>query len=85
MILWCIGGDEFCGRKKPTNGIEIRSGSRARFRKSTLRRVRGQQGDLLILIDPALYAADVARAEPQLAAAKARQIINMKRSSWFCN
>ena len=34
-----------------------------------------KQGDLLILIDPSLYAADVARAEGQAAAAKARLIL----------
>jgi len=34
-----------------------------------------KQGDLLILIDPSLYAADVARAEGQVAAAKARLVL----------
>src|SRR4029450_3927729 len=33
-----------------------------------------KQGDLFIRIDPSLYAADVARAEGQVAAAKARLI-----------
>jgi multidrug efflux system membrane fusion protein len=33
------------------------------------------QGDLLVLIDPALYAADVARAEGQVAATKARVVL----------
>jgi membrane fusion protein, multidrug efflux system len=34
-----------------------------------------KKGDLLVLIDPALYAADVARAEGQVAAAKARLVL----------
>jgi multidrug efflux system membrane fusion protein len=70
--LW----DEFSGRLEAVERVEIRSRvagaiQEIRFREGALVR----QGDLLIVIDPALYAADVARAEGQVAAAKARQIL----------
>jgi multidrug efflux system membrane fusion protein len=68
--------DEFSGRLEAVERVEIRSRvagaiQEIHFREGAL----VNQGDLLILIDPALYAADVARAEGQVAAARARVVM----------
>lgn len=68
--------DEFSGRLEAVERVEIRSRvagaiQEIHFREGAL----VKQDDLLIRIDPQLYAADVARAEGQVAAAKARLIL----------
>src|ERR687898_2657221 len=68
--------DEFSGRLEAVERVEIRSRvagaiQEIHFKEGAL----VKQGDLLIQIDPSLYAADVARAEGQVAAAKARLIL----------
>jgi multidrug efflux system membrane fusion protein len=68
--------DEFSGRLEAVERVEIRSRvagaiQEIHFREGAL----VNQGDLLVLIDPALYAADVARAEGQVAAAKSRVVL----------
>lgn len=64
--------DEFSGRLEAVERVEVRSRvsgavHAAHFREGAL----VKQGDLLITIDPAPYAAEVERAEAQVAAAKA--------------
>ena len=66
--------DEFSGRLEAVERVDVRSRvagavQAVHFREGALVR----QGDLLITIDPAPYAAEVERAEAQLAAAQARQ------------
>lgn len=66
--------DEFSGRLEAVERVEIRSRvagavQSVNFREGALVR----QGDLLITIDPAPYAAEVERAEAQAGAAQARQ------------
>src|SRR3954465_10765948 len=68
--------EEFSGRLEAVERVEIRS--RVAGAIQEIHFTEGalvKQGDLLILIDPSLYAADVARAEGQVAAAKARLIL----------
>src|SRR3954447_12937866 len=68
--------DEFSGRLEAVERVEIRS--RVAGAIQEIHFTEGalvKQGDLLILIDPSLYAADVARAEGQVAAAKALLIL----------
>ncbi len=65
--------EEFSGRLEAVERVDIRSRvagtvQAVHFREGALVR----QGDLLITIDPAPYAADVERAEAQVVAAEAR-------------
>jgi len=65
--------DEFSGRLEAVQRVEVRprvGGAvlTAHFQEGALVR----QGDLLVTIDPAPYAAEVERAEAQVAAARAR-------------
>lgn len=65
--------DEFSGRLEAVQRVEVRSRvagavQAAHFREGALVR----QGDLLVTIDPAPYAAEVERTEAQVAAAQAR-------------
>ena len=67
VALW----DEFSGRLEAVERVEIRSRvagavQAVHFREGAL----VKQGDLLITIDPAPYAAEVERAEAQVAAAR---------------
>ena len=65
--------DEFSGRLEAVERVDVRSRvtgalQAVHFREGAL----VKQGDLLITIDPAPYAAEVERAEAQLVAAQAR-------------
>ncbi|HZY19051.1 MAG TPA: efflux RND transporter periplasmic adaptor subunit [Ramlibacter sp.] len=65
--------DEFSGRLEAVERVDVRSRvagavQAVHFREGALVR----KGDLLVTIDPAPYAAEVDRAEAQLAAAQAR-------------
>ncbi|MDR7376488.1 multidrug efflux system membrane fusion protein [Rhodoferax ferrireducens] len=65
--------DEFSGRLEAVQRVDIRSRvagavQAVHFREGAL----VKQGDLLITIDPAPYAAEVERSEAQVAAAQAR-------------
>jgi multidrug efflux system membrane fusion protein len=65
--------DEFSGRLEAVQRVDVRSRvagavQAVHFREGTL----VNQGDLLITIDPAPYAAEVDRAEAQVVAAQAR-------------
>jgi len=65
--------DEFSGRLEAVERVDVRSRvagavQAAHFREGSL----VKQGDLLITIDPAPYAAEVERAEAQVASAQAR-------------
>ncbi len=67
--------DEFSGRLEAIERVEIRSRvagavQEIKFHEGTL----VKKGDLLVIIDPALYAAEVDRAQAQLAAARARVV-----------
>jgi len=67
--------DEFSGRLEAVERVELRprvpgTVQTVHFREGALVR----QGDLLISLDPAPYAAEVERAEAQVAAAKARAL-----------
>ncbi|HEY4079912.1 MAG TPA: efflux RND transporter periplasmic adaptor subunit [Burkholderiaceae bacterium] len=67
--------DEFSGRLEAVERVELRprvpgTVLSVHFREGALVR----QGDLLISLDPAPYAAEVERAEAQVAAAKARAV-----------
>ena len=66
--------DEFSGRLEAVERVDIRSRvagtvQSVHFREGAL----VKKGDLLLTIDPAPYAADVERAEAQVAAAQARK------------
>ena len=72
IALW----DEFSGRLEAVERVEVRSRvagavQAVHFREGALVR----QGDLLITIDPAPYAAEVERAQAQVAAAQARVLL----------
>ncbi|MDB5964878.1 MAG: secretion protein HlyD [Polaromonas sp.] len=65
--------DEFSGRLEAVERVDVRSRvagalQAVHFREGAL----VKKGDLLLSIDPAPYAADVARADAQVAAAQAR-------------
>jgi len=65
--------DEFSGRLEAVERVDVRSRvagavQAVHFREGSL----VKQGELLITIDPAPYAADVERAEAQVASAQAR-------------
>ncbi|MBT9493308.1 MAG: efflux RND transporter periplasmic adaptor subunit, partial [Paucibacter sp.] len=67
--------NEFSGRLEAVERVELRprvpgTVQAVHFREGAL----VKQGDLLITIDPAPYAAEVERAEAQVAAAKARAL-----------
>jgi len=67
------GYDEFSGRLEAVDRVELRSRAAGtvqavHFREGAL----VKQGELLFTIDPAPYAADVERAEAQVAAARSR-------------
>ena len=69
VVIW----DEFSGRLEAIERVEVRSRvagavQAVHFREGAL----VKQDDLLITIDPAPYAAEVERAEAQVAAAEAR-------------
>ncbi|WP_159008551.1 efflux RND transporter periplasmic adaptor subunit [Bradyrhizobium sp. S69] len=71
-----VSSDEFSGRLEAVERVEIRSRVAGailgvHFREGEL----VQQNDLMISIDPSLYAADVAKAEGQVAAANARLVL----------
>jgi multidrug efflux system membrane fusion protein len=72
VALW----DEFSGRLEAIERVEVRSRvagavKAVHFREGAL----VKQNDLLITIDPDPYAAEVARAEAQVAAAQARVLL----------
>jgi multidrug efflux system membrane fusion protein len=73
--------DEFSGRLEAVERVDIRSRvagtvQAVHFREGAL----VKKGDLLLTIDPAPYAADVERAEAQVAAAQAR--VSYSRSEY---
>lgn len=75
--LW----DEFSGRLEAVQRVDVRprvSGAvqAVHFREGSL----VKQGDLLVTVDPAPYAAEVDRAEAQVVAAQAR--VSYTRSEW---
>lgn len=67
---------EFSGRLEAVERVEIRSRVSGMIQEVFFREgALVSKGDLLFRIDPALYAADVARAEGQVAAAQARVVL----------
>ena len=69
----CTTWDEFSGRLEAVERVDVRSRvagavQAVHFREGAL----VKQGDLLVTIDPAPYAAEVERAEAQVAPAQAR-------------
>lgn len=67
--------DEFSGRLEAIEQVEVRSRvagaiQEIRFREGAL----VQKDDVLVVIDPALYAAEVARAEAQVSGAQAKLV-----------
>jgi membrane fusion protein, multidrug efflux system len=69
VVIW----DEFSGRLEAVERVEVRSRvagavQSVHFREGAL----VKQGDLLVTIDPAPYAAEVERSEAQVVAARAR-------------
>lgn len=77
ISLW----DEFSGRLEAVERVEVRSRvagaiQSVHFREGAL----VKQGDLLITIDPAPYAAEVERAEAQVRAAEARMLLTKNDS-----
>lgn len=67
--------DEFSGRLEAVEQVEVRSRvagaiKEIRFREGAM----VQKDDVLVVIDPDLYAADVARAEAQVAAAQSKLV-----------
>ncbi|MBX9711625.1 MAG: efflux RND transporter periplasmic adaptor subunit [Xanthobacteraceae bacterium] len=67
--------DEFSGRLEAVEQVEVRSRvagaiKEVRFREGAM----VQKDDILVVIDPDLYAADVARAEAQVAAAQSKLV-----------
>jgi len=65
--------DEFSGRLEAVDRVELRSRAAGTVRAVHFREgALVKQGDLLVTIDPAPYAADVDRAEAQVAAARSR-------------
>ncbi len=67
--------DEFSGRLEAIERVEVRSRvagavQEVHFREGAL----VKRNEVLILIDPALYAAEVARADAQVAAAQSRVV-----------
>ena len=72
VAIW----DEFSGRLEAVERVEVRSRvagavQSVHFREGAL----VKQGDLLITIDPAPYAAEVERSEAQVVAAQARVLL----------
>ncbi len=73
--------DEFSGRLEAVERVDVRSRvagavQAVHFREGAL----VKQGDLLITIDPAPYAAEVERAEAQVASAQARAVVQRAAS-----
>lgn len=69
VALW----DEFSGRLEAVERVEVRSRVAGQVQASHFREgMLVKKGDLLITIDPAPYAAEVERADAQVAAAQAR-------------
>jgi multidrug efflux system membrane fusion protein len=65
--------DEFSGRLEAVDRVELRSRAAGTVRAVHFREgALVKQGDLLFTIDPAPYAAEVDRAEAQVAAARSR-------------
>lgn len=67
--------DEFSGRLEAVEQVEVRSRvagaiQEIRFREGAM----VKEGDVLVVIDPDLYAAEVARADAQVAAAQSRLV-----------
>jgi multidrug efflux system membrane fusion protein len=72
VAIW----DEFSGRLEAIERVEVRSRVAGAVQSIHFREgAPVRQGDLLITIDPAPYAAEVDRAQAQLAAAEARVLL----------